>query len=57
MKYRSKSNKGPIIGLLLCLLCLGVYCFFSGKALTGIMILLTVGGFGVWTYRGNGKNK
>ncbi len=28
---------------------LGIHRFYAGKPLTGILMLITLGGFGVWT--------
>ena len=53
-----KNPRFRIIGLLLlCLLCLGVYCFFAGRVFTGIMLLLSVGSFGVWAGIANDRDK
>tara|TARA_R110001592_G_scaffold237306_9_gene496313 strand:+ start:11454 stop:11663 length:210 start_codon:yes stop_codon:yes gene_type:complete len=45
------SNKGFVPMLLLCFFFgyLGIHRFYAGKPLTGILMLITLGGFGVWT--------
>jgi TM2 domain-containing membrane protein YozV len=45
-----KSGKSFISTLLLCLLVgwLGVHRFYVGKTKTGILMLLTMGGLGIW---------
>jgi TM2 domain-containing membrane protein YozV len=45
-----KSEKGFVATLLLCFFLgfLGVHRFFVGKVGTGILMLLTFGGFGIW---------
>ena len=51
--YRTEmiSNKGFVPMLLLCFFFgyLGIHRFYAGKPLTGILMLITLGGFGVWT--------
>ena len=45
------SEKGFVPTLILCLLLgsLGVHRFYAGKIGTGILMLLTLGGLGIWT--------
>ena len=45
------SEKGFVPTLLLCFFlgAFGVHRFYVGKILTGILMLLTLGGFGIWT--------
>ena len=45
------SQKGFVPALLLCLFMggLGVHRFYVGKIGTGILMLLTLGGLGIWT--------
>lgn len=46
----NKSQKSWVVALLLCFFLggLGVHRFYVGKVGTGIVQLLTVGGFGIW---------
>ncbi len=46
-----KSEKGFVPTLLLCFFlgCFGVHRFYAGKIGTGILMLLTLGGFGIWS--------
>lgn len=46
-----KSEKGFVIMILLCFFLggLGVHRFYAGKIGTGIVMLLTLGGLGIWT--------
>lgn len=46
-----KSEKGFVMMILLCFFLggLGVHRFYAGKIGTGIVMLLTLGGFGIWT--------
>ncbi|MEV4344000.1 TM2 domain-containing protein [Actinoplanes sp. NPDC049596] len=47
----STGSKSWIAALLLCFFVgtLGVHRFYVGKIGTGILMLITVGGFGIWT--------
>jgi TM2 domain-containing membrane protein YozV len=44
------SPKSRLVALLLCFFlgCLGVHRFYAGKIGTGVVQLLTLGGFGIW---------
>ena len=46
-----KSPKGFVPTLILCILLggLGVHRFYVGKVVTGIIMILTFGGLGIWT--------
>ena len=46
----SRSDKGFVAAILLCVLLggLGVHRFYVGKVGTGILMLLTAGGAGIW---------
>lgn len=46
------SSKSRLIALLLCwfLGYLGIHRFYLGKVKTGILMILTLGGLGVWTF-------
>ena len=46
-----KSDKGFVAMILLCFFFggLGVHRFYAGKIGTGILMLVTLGGLGVWT--------
>ena len=45
-----RSEKSFVAALILCLLlgALGVHRFYVGKVGTGILMLLTLGGLGIW---------
>ena len=45
-----KSEKGFVAALLLCLLLggFGAHRFYVGKPLTAILMILTLGGLGIW---------
>src|SRR5436190_15324921 len=47
----TQGSKSGFITLLLCLFLggLGIHRFYVGKIGTGILMLLTFGGFGIWT--------
>jgi len=46
-----KSPKGFVPALILCILLggFGVHRFYVGKVGTGIVMILTLGGLGIWT--------
>ena len=46
-----KSEKSFVAALILCLILggLGVHRFYVGKTGTGIIMLLTLGGLGIWS--------
>ncbi len=48
---RERSKKDKLIVLLLCLFLgnLGIHRFYEGKLYTGLLMLLTFGGFCIWT--------
>ena len=45
-----ESEKNGIVCLLLCLFVgyLGIHRFYVGKVGTGILMIITIGGFGLW---------
>ena len=45
------SEKSFVAALLLCVLlgALGIHRFYAGRIVTGILMILTLGGLGVWT--------
>lgn len=47
----NNSEKSGLVALLLCIFVggIGVHRFYVGKIGTGILQLLTLGGFGLWT--------
>lgn len=51
VQTEQKSEKGYVPMILLCFFLggLGVHRFYAGKIGTGILMLLTLGGLGIWT--------
>lgn len=51
LQSNPKSEKGYVPMILLCFFVggLGVHRFYAGKIGTGILMLLTLGGLGIWT--------
>ncbi len=51
IQTEQKSDKGFVPMILLCFFlgAFGVHRFYAGKVGTGILMLLTLGGFGIWT--------
>jgi len=45
------SEKNFVAALILCLLLgsLGIHRFYAGRIVTGILMILTLGGLGIWT--------
>jgi len=45
------SEKNFVAALILCLLLgsLGIHRFYAGRTVTGILMILTIGGLGIWT--------
>ncbi|MBG54204.1 MAG: hypothetical protein CL795_00095 [Chloroflexi bacterium] len=45
------SEKNFVAALILCLLLgsLGIHRFYAGRIVTGILMILTIGGLGIWT--------
>lgn len=50
MSNANSSQKNWVVTLLLCFFFgyLGIHRFYVGKAGTGILMLITFGGFGIW---------
>ena len=50
-QMKQKSEKDFLAMLLLCFFLgyLGMHRFYAGKVGTGILMVLTLGGFGLWT--------
>lgn len=46
-----KSDKGFVPTLLLCFFLggLGIHAFYVGRIVKGILMIITLGGFGIWT--------
>lgn len=45
------SEKNFVAALILCILLgsLGIHRFYAGRIVTGILMILTLGGLGIWT--------
>ena len=52
MEPENISPKSRIVALLLCLIvgAFGIHRFYVGKIWTGILMILTFGGFGLWSF-------
>jgi len=50
MEASNVSSKSRLVALLLCFFlgCFGVHRFYVGKVGTGVLMILTFGGLGVW---------
>ena len=50
VEFSDESPKSRLVALILCLLLgvFGVHRFYVGKVGTGVLQLLTLGGFGIW---------
>lgn len=50
VQLEQKSDKGFVAMILLCFFLggLGVHRFYAGKVGTGILMLVTLGGLGIW---------
>lgn len=50
METSEKSDKGFVPALMLCIFLggLGIHRFYVGKTGTGILMILTLGGLGIW---------
>ena len=51
MNNDSYSPKSRLVALLLCFFFgwLGMHRFYVGKVITGLLMILTLGGLGIWT--------
>ncbi len=51
MNELAKSDKSFVAALLLCIFLgsIGVHRFYAGKVGTGILMIVTFGGMGIWT--------
>jgi len=52
MEPENISPKSRLVALLLCLIvgAFGIHRFYVGKIWTGILMILTFGGFGLWSF-------
>ena len=50
-KHMEKSDKSKVAAILLCLFLggFGIHRFYVGKVGTGILMLVTLGGLGIWS--------